>query len=147
MKLGTVRRTPLERPLWHQSLATSAAKRKWKRKGFESSMTDAGTTTVTSSASTTRDRITEGVNWRPLFFLGILPVLLTGVVVLTRDDLFDQLEENGIGRLFRDLRRLKAARAEEAERAQSNETSAMVGEVSFPAQNDNPSLEPQHPRQ
>lgn len=146
LRLESVGRTPFERSSWCRSLATSAEKRKWKRKGLESSSTERGTA-VTGAASTARDRLVEGVNWRPLFFLGVLPVLLSGLVVLARDDLREQLEENGIGRLFRDLKQLKATRALEAERTRSNETAAMVEAASTSSQKENSSLASQHPTQ
>jgi hypothetical protein len=63
----------------------------------------------------TKEDSVDGIHWRALFFLGVFPVVMSCIVVLTREDLRDEMEEKGIGRFFRDLQKWNTARAMEKE--------------------------------
>jgi hypothetical protein len=47
----------------------------------------------------------SGSNFHPFFFLVVFPVLLTNLVVLTRKDLREELDEKGLVKLLQDWRR------------------------------------------
>ena len=97
--------------------ATSAQKRKWKRqqqqqtgnKQFINEVVDKHSNSSSSSGT---------MNWRPIFFLGVFPLIMSGVVVLLRDDLREELEEKGIGRFLKDIKQLRTIRAIELEQKQ-----------------------------
>jgi hypothetical protein len=52
------------------------------------------------------------------------------MVVISREDLREELEEKGIGRLFRDLKQWKAAKALDADKKRNNETPVVVDDLS-----------------
>jgi hypothetical protein len=110
-------------------LATSAQKRKWKNQQ------QLMTTKKTSRKNNPQDSLVEnqneqvkvsitqadeirekGVNWRPLLFLGIFPIVMSGVVIFLREDLRKEVEEKGVGRALRDFRNWRTQRALDYER-------------------------------
>ena len=105
-----------------RGLATSKQKRKLQERGIlktrqgrsiEPNPTTDKADYIQKQAEAIRQ---EGVNWKPIFFLGIFPVAMSGLVVLTRDDLREELEEKGIGRLFSDSRSQRAEELEKKEK-------------------------------
>jgi hypothetical protein len=91
-------------------LATSAQKRKWLqeqgrnkpfvKKKYAALAEKVGVTTMKRKNS----KSTEN-NWKPLFFLGVFPVFMSIVVVLSRDDLREEVNAKGIGRFLEDYKR------------------------------------------
>ena len=91
-----------------RSLATSAQKRKWQREqGNKRFLKKKYAALTTEEAATTNQKSTRNVSWQPLFFLGVFPVFLSVVVVLSRDDLREEVNEKGIGRFLEDYKRWK----------------------------------------
>jgi primosomal protein N'' len=113
-------------------LATSAQKRKWNKQPGDASsprarrgrkvdlLVEKDTMQKISKADEIREK---GVNWRPLFFLGVFPILMSGFVVLGREDLRQELEQKGLGRALMDFRNWRTRRALDYER-QSRENEA-----------------------
>jgi hypothetical protein len=115
-----------------RGLATSKQKRKLQEKGIlktrqgntmESNPTTNNVDPIQEQAEAIRQ---EGVNWKPIFFLGIFPVAMSGLVVLMRDDLREELEEKGISRLFRDSRSQRAEELEKKEKEGGDENNQQV---------------------
>jgi hypothetical protein len=112
-------------------LATSAAKRKVIREGgnVKSRGGGRGKEPVTSQIKRTGDAVEtraveirqNGVNWKPIFFLGVFPIVASGIVVLSREDLRQELEEKGLGRAIADMSGWRKRQAEEAERQKNEE--------------------------
>jgi hypothetical protein len=110
-----------------RGLATSKQKRKLQEKGIlktrqgkniEPNLTTNKVDPIQKQAEAIRQ---EGVNWKPIFFLGIFPVAMSSLVVLMRDDLREELEEKGISRLFRDSRSQRAEELEKKEKETGDE--------------------------
>lgn len=96
-------------------LASSAQKRKLKQGKAKKSRSQREDILVEKTIQTKADDIREkGVNWRPIFFLGIFPIVMSGFVVLSRDDLRKEVEEKGLGRAIKDFSRWRAQQAKEA---------------------------------
>jgi hypothetical protein len=96
-------------------LASSAQKRKLKQGKAKKSRSQREDILLEKTIQTKADDIREkGVNWRPIFFLGIFPIVMSGFVVLSRDDLRKEVEEKGLGRAIKDFSRWRAQRAKEA---------------------------------
>ena len=91
-----------------RSLATSAQKRKWQREqGNKRFLKKKYAALTTEEVATTNQNSARKVSWQPLFFLGVFPVFLSVVVVLSRDDLREEVNEKGIGRFLEDYKRWK----------------------------------------
>lgn len=78
----------------------------------------------------------ERKNWQPLFFLGVFPVFLSIVVVLGRDDLREEVNAKGIGRLLEDYKRWRRkknratnAPTEQHQAEQSSEYDKMLNDL------------------
>lgn len=88
-------------------LATSAQKRKWLReqgKGKPFIKKKYAGALLENDAVAAKGETTS-TNWRPLFFLGVWPVVMSIAVVLNRDDLRDEVNDKGIGRFVEDYKR------------------------------------------
>lgn len=111
--------------------ATSAQKRKWKNRQKTNRREEKIALIVeqeTAQQLTKADEIRhKGVNWRPILFLGVFPIAASGILVLSREDLRQELEEKGLGRLLRDLRTWRSQRALEAELEQHRQLLAELG--------------------
>ncbi|KAG7342005.1 hypothetical protein IV203_007097 [Nitzschia inconspicua] len=100
-------------------MATSAEKRKWRRLSKQESnpkileqedsmLQNTGndkkmvTNKMTKNASSSTS---EPSNAHPFFFLVVFPVLLTSLVILTREDLREELDQKGLVKLIKDWRR------------------------------------------
>lgn len=91
-----------------RSLATSAQKRKWQREqGNKRFLKKKYAALTTEEVATSNQKSAGNVSWQPLFFLGVFPVFLSVVVVLSRDDLREEVNEKGIGRFLEDYKRWK----------------------------------------
>jgi hypothetical protein len=119
-----------------RGLATSKQKRKLEKKGIiktrqgkiiESNATTNKVDPIEIQAEAIRQ---EGVNWKPIFFLGIFPVAMSGLVVLSREDLREELEEKGISRLFRDSRSQRAEELEKKEKEAGDENNQQEAQIS-----------------
>ena len=89
----------------YRHLATSAQKRKWLREeGNKSFVKKKHDALAAEEAGTTKQKSTKN-NWQPLFFLGVFPVFMSVVVVLSRDDLREEVNTKGIGRFLEDYKR------------------------------------------
>ena len=114
-------------------LATSKQKRKWiKEQGnnkpfmkkkyasiLEKEATE-GTSKTDTKITATSSSTTATTNWRPFFFLGVFPILMSGIVVLSREDLREEVEKKGIGRFLKDLRNWRTQRALEHDKIMLN---------------------------
>ena len=77
-------------------MVTSAQKRKLKRKGY---IKEHGIkkpdellmASVEANSKQAKARQREGFDWTPVIFLGIFPVLMSGLVLLVREDLRQQV--------------------------------------------------------
>ena len=106
-----------------RSLATSKERRKYQEKGIwkgrgrrrTKDRDDFGKSNEAMDPIKEREKAIreEGVNWRPIFFLGVFPIIMSGLIVLSRDDLRQELEQKGMVRLLRDA---EINRREKAER-------------------------------
>jgi hypothetical protein len=106
-------------------LATSKQKRKWiKEQGnnkpfmkkkyasiLEKEATEGTSKTDTKITATSSSSTTATTNWRPFFFLGVFPILMSGIVVLSREDLREEVEKKGIGRFLKDFKNWRTLRA------------------------------------
>jgi hypothetical protein len=102
-------------------LATSAQKRKWKATKKTSPKSNSQVSLVENNnekvSITKADEIREkGVNWRPILFLGIFPIVMSGLVIFLREDLRKEVEEKGVGRALRDFKSWRTQRALDYER-------------------------------
>jgi hypothetical protein len=108
----------------HRHLATSAQKRKWKQKRQQqqqcSKQSNNGFFDEINQIDSDPTSAGGTVNWRPIFFLGVFPLIMSGVVVLLRDDLREELEERGIGRFVKDIKQWRTVRAIELEQKQGD---------------------------
>jgi hypothetical protein len=82
-------------------MATSAEKRKWRRL----SKYEVDPIQLEASKKKYPSSPTSGSNAHPFFFLVVFPVLLTSLVVLTREDLREELDQKGLVKLIKDWRR------------------------------------------
>ena len=101
-------------------LATSAQKRKWKKqeqktgKRTRSKRQEQGELLLQEEERrvSKADEIREkGVNWKPIFFLGIFPIAMSGLVILLREDLREEVKAKGLGRALSDFRQWRTQRA------------------------------------
>lgn len=89
-------------------LATSAQKRKWQREqGSKRFLKKKYAALSTEEVATTKQKSAKNDIWQPLFFLGVFPVFLSVAVVLSRDDLREEVNEKGIGRFLEDYKKWK----------------------------------------
>ena len=88
-------------------LATSAQKRKWQREQGNKPFLKKKYAALTAeeARTTAKQKSNKKNNWQPLFFLGVFPVFLSVVVVLSRDDLREEVNAKGIGRFLEDYKR------------------------------------------
>mmetsp|Transcript_17900 Transcript_17900/g.49637 ORF Transcript_17900/g.49637 Transcript_17900/m.49637 type:complete len:164 (-) Transcript_17900:202-693(-) len=77
--------------------ATSAQKRKWKRQGHLKHRGGgrmlADDTKVPETSVSAAEASEKGFDWKPLFFLVIFPLAMTGVVVIAREDLQQEVKD------------------------------------------------------
>ena len=110
-------------------LATSKQKRKWVReqgnnkpfmKKKYASILEKEAVGGTSNIDTKVNSSSTTTNWRPFFFLGVFPILMSGIVVLSREDLREEVEKKGIGRFLKDLKNWRTLRALEHDKVMLN---------------------------
>lgn len=110
-------------------LATSKQKRKWVReqgnnkpfmKKKYASILEKEAAGGTSNIDTKVNSSSTTTNWRPFFFLGVFPILMSGIVVLSREDLREEVEKKGIGRFLKDLKNWRTLRALEHDKVMLN---------------------------
>jgi hypothetical protein len=95
-------------------MATSAEKRKWRRLSkVNPNLLDEEEALLRNvrnekelelnkrSKAKNASSTSSGSNAHPFFFLVVFPVLLTGLVVLTREDLREELDQKGLVKLLK----------------------------------------------
>jgi K+-sensing histidine kinase KdpD len=102
-------------------MVTSAEKRKWRRlsqqkldpkllEEEEAILRNARAEKEQSKKSKTKESSSssssESSNAHPFFFLVVFPVLLTSLVVLSREDLREELDQEGFVKLIKDWSRV-----------------------------------------
>ena len=95
------------RTVHRRCLATSAQRRKWRKKqGDDKPFLKKKYALLAEEASKKKGNQTKPPerNWRPNFFLGVFPVFLSVAVVLSRDDLREEVNDKGIGRFLEDYK-------------------------------------------
>ncbi len=113
-----------------RQMATSAQKRKWQRqKGDKPFLKKKYAEVAAEEAVVTKPRAKKN-SWQPLFFLGVFPVFLSVAVVLTRDDLREEVNTKGIGRFLEDYKKWRIkSRAVSASVQQQEQLQQQLGEV------------------
>ena len=98
---------------FRQSFATSAQKRKLQKKGYIKKRGQTGTNRSNNDVNV-NDPSTRSMQsrknspppaWIPMFFLGVFPLIMSFVVVISRDDLREQVLQSGATRIVGDVRR------------------------------------------
>mmetsp|Transcript_5203 Transcript_5203/g.12414 ORF Transcript_5203/g.12414 Transcript_5203/m.12414 type:complete len:164 (+) Transcript_5203:160-651(+) len=108
-------------------LATSAQKRKWQRqKGNKPFLKKKYVEVAADEAAATKPKSTK-TSWQPLFFLGVFPVFLSVAVVLTRDDLREEVNAKGIGRFLEDYKKWRIKSQIEQQQQQQLEQQGRQG--------------------
>jgi hypothetical protein len=105
-------------------MATSAQKRKWRRQSqkltqpYSISKSNIELLGGMKGMDSHSSSSASSLDWRPIFFLGVFPFVMSCIVVILRDDLREELEEKGIARFLRDIKQWRTVRAIELEEKQ-----------------------------
>jgi hypothetical protein len=93
--------------IYVRQIATSAQKRKWKQRGMTQSSSKLEQEPMTST-----QQPNPGTNWRQILFLGVFPIFMSTIVVLSREDLLQDLQAKGAGHdVTKEIRDLRTQRA------------------------------------
>eukprot|EP00980_Cylindrotheca_fusiformis_P018874 scaffold6299_cov107-Cylindrotheca_fusiformis.AAC.10 len=91
-----------------RQFATAANKeRMWKRRGMAKSSSRLDQTHSRQEETTVTPEAEEGTNWRPLVFLVVFPMVMSTVVVTSREDLLQDLQARRDGFVAKDIRDVK----------------------------------------
>jgi hypothetical protein len=99
-------------------MATSAEKRKWRRQQQQKSKKPRIDQKILEEeigikTSVKAPDATDSSNIQQILFLVLFPLLMTSIVVLTREDLREEAQQKGIGRFLKEWRTDKAIKHEE----------------------------------
>jgi hypothetical protein len=89
-----------------RQFATSAQRRKWKQRGMKKSSTKLEQEPMTST-----QQPKPGTNWNQILFLGVFPIFMSSIVVLSREDLLQDLQGKVAGPVAKEIRELRTQRA------------------------------------
>lgn len=97
-----------------RQIATSAQKRKWKQRGMTKSSSKLEQEPMTST-----QQPNPGTNWRQILFLGVFPIFMSTIVVLSREDLLQDLQAKHVAKEIRDLRTQRALDNDDEQKQQA----------------------------